>query len=56
VTGDVHLLPQDVEFNVTTTNTAVLDHVWDFVYIDDAVDATMSAMQFRPVDDDDVNG
>jgi hypothetical protein len=51
VTGDAHLLPQDVEFDVKTTNTAVLDHVWDFVYIDDAVDAIMSAMQFRPVDD-----
>jgi UDP-glucuronate 4-epimerase len=63
VTGDTHLLPQDVEFDVTATGTnsapgtgtgtatTVLDHTWDFVYIDDAVDAIMSAMQFRPVDD-----
>jgi UDP-glucuronate 4-epimerase len=53
VTGDSHLLPQDVEVDVasTNTNTAVLDHVWDFVYIDDAVDAIMSAMQFRPQND-----
>jgi UDP-glucuronate 4-epimerase len=54
VTGESNLLPVDVEIDVAT-NTAILDHVWDFVYIDDAVDAIMSAMQFRPRDDD-VNG
>jgi nucleoside-diphosphate-sugar epimerase len=58
VTGDSLLLPQDA---VSHTDTAALDHVWDFVYIDDAVDAIMSAMQFRPAtknngDDDDKPG
>ena len=27
----------------------ILDHLRDFVYIEDAIDATMAAMQFRPI-------